>query len=73
MRIQKLTPAVAENFFSRRSSHDASAESVAAGIVADVRKKRDAALFRWAKQLDGLTLTSRNLWITRAEIRASRR
>jgi histidinol dehydrogenase len=73
MRIQKLTPAVAENFFSRRSSHDASAESVAAGIVADVRKKRDAALFRWAKQLDGLTLTSRNLWITRAEIRAARR
>ncbi len=72
MRIQNLTPAVAANFFARRSSHDASAERIAAAIVADVRKNGDAALFRWAKKLDSLRLTPNTLWITRAEIRAAR-
>lgn len=73
MRIVKLTDAVAANFFARRSSHDAAAERVAAGIVADVRRQGDAALFRWAKRLDALRLTRRTLWITRAEMRAARK
>ncbi|MBZ5641366.1 MAG: histidinol dehydrogenase [Acidobacteriia bacterium] len=72
MRILKLTPAAAENFFARRASHDASADRIADRIVADVRQKGDAALFRWAKQLDGLRLTPNTLWIPRAEIRAAR-
>jgi histidinol dehydrogenase len=73
MRIANLTPAAAENFFARRASHDASADRVAAGIVADVRKNGDAALFRWAKKLDALRLTPRTLWIPRADIRAARK
>ncbi|MBZ5662933.1 MAG: histidinol dehydrogenase [Acidobacteriia bacterium] len=73
MRIVKLTDAVAANFFARRSSHDAAAERVAAGIVADVRRQGDAALFRWAKRLDALRLRRRTLWITRAEMRAARK
>jgi histidinol dehydrogenase len=73
MRILKLTDAVAAKFLARRSSHDAAAERVAARILADVRKNGDAALFRWALRLDGLRLTRKSLWISRAEIRAARR
>jgi histidinol dehydrogenase len=73
MRILKLTEAVAAKFFERRSAHDAAAERIAARILADVRKNGDAALFRWALRLDGLGLTRKSLWISRAEIRAASR
>ena len=73
MRILKLTDAVAAKFLARRSSHDAAAERIAARILADVRKNGDAALFRWALRLDGLRLTRKSLWISRAEIRAASR
>ena len=73
MRILTLTDAVAAKFLARRSSHDAATERIAARILADVRKNGDPALFRWALRLDGLRLTRKSLWITRAEIRAARR
>jgi len=73
MRILKLTNAVAATFLARRSVHDAAAERVAARILADVRKNGDAALFRWAMRLDGIRLTRKSLWVSRAEIRAARR
>jgi histidinol dehydrogenase len=73
MRVIKLTDAVAAKFFARRSLHDAGAERIAARILADIRKKGDAALFRWALRLDELRLTRKSLWISRAEIRAARR
>src|SRR6266851_1684426 len=73
MRILKLTDAVAAKFLARRSSHDAAAERIAARILADVRKNGDAALFRWAWRLDGLRLTRKSLWVSRAEIRAASR
>src|ERR1700719_2078462 len=73
MRIIKLTDAVAAKFLARRSSHDAAAEKVASRILADVRRNGDAALFRWARKLDGLQLTPRTIWIGRAELRAARR
>src|SRR6266404_6337365 len=73
MRILKLTDAVAARFLARRSSHDAAAEQVASRILADVRRNGDAALFRWARRLDGLRLTRDTIWISRAELRAARR
>ena len=73
MRILKLTDSVAAKFLARRSSHDAAAERIAARILADVRKNGDAALFRWALRLDGLRLTRKSLWISRAEIRDASR
>src|SRR6266853_4052167 len=73
MRILKLTGAVAAKFFARRSSHDAAAEQVASRILGDVRRNGDAALFRWARRLDGLRLTRGTIWISRAELRAARR
>src|ERR1700730_15673141 len=71
MRILKLTDAVAAKFLARRSSHDASAEKVASRILADVRHNGDVALFRWARKLDGLQLTPRTIWMSRAELRAA--
>ena len=73
MRILKLTDAVAAKFLARRSSHDAAAEKIASRILTDVRRDGDAALFRWARKLDGVQLTPRTLWISRAELRAARR
>jgi histidinol dehydrogenase len=73
MRILKLTDAVAVKFLARRSSHDAAADKVASRILTDVRRNGDAALFRWARKLDGLQLTPRTIWISRAELRAARR
>ena len=73
MRILKLTDAVAAKFFAQRTSHDAAADEIASRILGDVRKGGDAALFRWAKRLDGLQLTRDTLWIVRAEMRAARR
>ena len=61
------------SFLARRSSHDAAAERIASRILADVRRSGDAALFRYALRLDGLRLTRRTLWISRAEMRAARR
>jgi histidinol dehydrogenase len=73
MRILKLTDAVAAKFLARRSSHDTTAEQVASRILGDVRRNGDAALFRWARRLDGLRLTRGTIWISRAELRAARR
>jgi histidinol dehydrogenase len=73
MRIFKLTDAVAAKFLARRSSHDAAAEEVASRILVDVRRNGDAALFRWARRLDGLRLTRSTIWISRADLRAARR
>jgi histidinol dehydrogenase len=73
MRILNLTDAVAAKFLKRRGAHDAGAEHIAARILTDVRKNGDAALFRWALRLDGLRLTRKSLWITRAEIRTAGR
>lgn len=73
MRIRKLTDAVAAKFFARRSEHDAAAERIASRILADVRRRGDAAIFRWALRLDGLRLNRSNLWISRSEMRAARR
>lgn len=73
MRIQKLTDQFAAKFLSQRRSHDAAAEDVAACILADVRKNGDAALFGWARKLDGVRLTTRSLWIDASEMRAASR
>ncbi len=69
IRVQKLTSQFEARFLAEQRSHDTAAERVAARILADVRKGGDAALFRWAKMLDGMSLTRKSLWVSRAEIR----
>jgi histidinol dehydrogenase len=71
MRLLQLTDAVAERLLSARRSGDAAADRVAAGIIADVRRRGDAALFAWSRRLDGLRLTPSTLWVPRRDIESA--
>ncbi len=73
MRIVKLTPRIEKSLLARRARQDDEAQSVAAEIVADVRKRGDTALFAWTKNLDHLNLTREGVWISRKEIRSAER
>src|SRR5271166_4694648 len=73
MRILALNDSVAERILSARRSSAADAERVAAGIVGDVRRRGDAALFAWSRKLDGTRLTPKTLWVSARERRAESR
>ena len=73
MRILRLTRDVEKKLLRAREGRDREAESVAAGIVADVRRNGDAALFRWAKKLDQIDLKREGVWISQRELRATER
>src|SRR5258708_6854219 len=71
MRIVKLTPRVEKWLLARRARQDDKSQSVAAEIVADVRKRGDAALFAWTKKLDHFNLAREGVWISKKEIHAA--
>lgn len=73
MRIHTLTPRIEKWLLARRARQDDQAQSVAAEIVANVRKRGDAALFAWAKKLDKANLARDGVWISRKEIRSAER
>jgi histidinol dehydrogenase len=73
MRIVKLTPRIEKWLLARRAGQDAKAQSVAAEIVGEVRKRGDAALFAWTKKLDHVNLAREGVWISRKEIRSAER
>ncbi|HKV05465.1 MAG TPA: histidinol dehydrogenase [Candidatus Acidoferrales bacterium] len=67
MRILPLTDAAEKRVLASRRASSREAERIAARIVADVRRRGDAALFSWTKRLDRLALGPRNVWVSRAE------
>ena len=73
MQILKLTSAVEKNLLRARHERDLEAERIAARIIADVRKRGDAALSAWAKKLDGIDLRRSGVWISEREIDAARK
>jgi histidinol dehydrogenase len=73
MRILKLTPGVEKKLLAARVSHDQEAQTVAAQIVADVRKRGDSGLLAWARRLDDADLSTKNLWISQKETRSAER
>ena len=73
MRILSLTGATEKKLLASRRAATRDAERIAARIVADVRRRGDAALFAWTKRLDGLALTPRTVWVSRAELADARR
>lgn len=73
MRILKLTPKVEKQLLRSRQQRDVEADGVAAGIIADIRKRGDAGLFAWAKKLDSIDLRRKGLWISPQEVRAARK
>jgi histidinol dehydrogenase len=68
MRILKLTRAVEKQLLRARQHRDVEAERIAARIIADVRRRGDAAVFAWAKKLDGADLRRDGVWISRREM-----
>jgi len=63
IRILKLDASTEKQLLRARQFRDLEAERVAAKIIADVRKRGDAALFAWTKKLDRLNLTSKNIYL----------
>ncbi len=70
MRIAKLTTRAARQLEAGRRRRDREAERVAARILADVARRGDRAVARWAAKLDG---ASGEFWIPESELEASRR
>jgi len=73
MRILRLTLALEKKLLAARLVRDPQAERIAAGVVADVRRRGDPALLRWTNRFDHLALRAKDLWITQKEIRAAER
>jgi histidinol dehydrogenase len=73
IRILRLNQPVAASFLKLRRRRDVGAERVAARIIADVRRNGDAALLRWTRRLDAISLTSKALWVSPGEIMQARR
>jgi histidinol dehydrogenase len=67
MRILRLTRHLECTLFAARRGRDAEAHRIAARIVADVRRRGDAALRKWAKKFDGVDL-QKGIWIPLREI-----
>jgi histidinol dehydrogenase len=73
MRVLTLTDALAAKLLADRRSGDAAGDRVAARIIADVRRRGDAALFSWSRKLDRARLTPKTMWIPRRDIDSAAR
>jgi len=63
-RILQLNARSEQQLLRARQFRDTEAERVAAKIIADVRRRGEAALIAWTKKLDRLSLTSENVWLS---------
>ena len=68
MRILRLTKAVEKRLLAARERRDVQAETVAAKIIADVRRRGDAGLSSWTQKLDGMDLARNGMWVPQREI-----
>ena len=73
MRVLALTPAAQEKVLASRRDNSREAERIASRIVADVKRRGDAALFAYTKRFDRVALTPKNVWVSRAELKQSLR
>src|ERR1700676_3494438 len=67
MRIVRLTKNVERALLRGRRERDEKAHRVAARIIADVRKRGDAAIREWTKKFDGVDLRT-GMWVSSREI-----
>jgi len=68
MRVLRLTDAVERKVLGSRRDSSRDAQRIASRIVADVRRRGDAALFAWTKRFDRVALDSKTVWVSRAEM-----
>jgi histidinol dehydrogenase len=71
IKVLKLTTAIEKKLLKLRENEDREAFSVAARIVNDVRRRRDAAVESWSRRLDNVDLRRRGLWVTSREFAAA--
>jgi histidinol dehydrogenase len=71
MRVLPLNKASEAKMLAARRASDRAAEPVAARIIADVRRRGDAALLALTKRFDGVALDARSMWVSSAEKRAA--
>src|SRR5262249_2379939 len=69
MRILKLTAEVEKELLAARRVRDVEAERAATEIVADVRKRGDAALFEYTRKFDNLEFDESDLRIDKEQMR----
>ena len=67
MQIVKLTKNVERTLLRGRRERDEKAHRVAARIIADVRKRGDAAICEWTKKFDGVDLRG-GTWVSSQDI-----
>jgi histidinol dehydrogenase len=73
MRILQLTGAAEKRLLAARERRDIQAEKVAAKIIADVRRRGDAAVSYWTQKLDGIDFTRHGMWVSQREIKEAQR
>ena len=73
MRILKLTQRTEAELMKVREGQDRAALVSAGRIVADVRKRGDAALDQWTRNLDGRDVARDGVWISRKEFQGARK
>lgn len=59
---------ILENLLKRSPNSYGAYEACVAAILADVREKRDAALFEYTQKFDGATINAENIVVTKEEI-----
>lgn len=72
VRLTSLTSKTQQSLLASRRKRNAGADKIASKIIADVRRRGDAALFYWTKRFDLIALNQRNIWITPAQFRKAR-
>jgi histidinol dehydrogenase len=69
MRVLPLTAATEQKVLASRRDSSRAAERIASRIVDNVRRRGDSALFSYTKRFDRVSLTSKNIWVSRAELK----
>ncbi len=73
MRILKLTPQTEITLLKRHEGQDRVAQRAASRIVADVKRRGDAALDAWTRKLDGVDVRAKGLWVTPNELSTAKK
>lgn len=73
MRIVTLTKDTEKRLLAARLKHDDEAKRVALRIIADLQRRGDSALFAWTKRFDGITLSTKSLFVSQRQIRSAAR
>jgi len=73
VRVLALTSAVQDRLLASRRGSSRDAERAASRIVEDVRDRGDVALFAYTRRFDRVSLSAKNVWVSRDEMQKAQR